>query len=84
MLLQHAFRLGIFSSATERTVSAVIPMLHATAGDGPQLFDPTLVLHRAHTQAAPSHHIAAGGKAWDNGQTPVALVQQVAPRASAG
>ena len=46
---QGAFRLGIFSSATERTVAAVVPMLEAAAaavgGAGAQLFaDQRLVL----------------------------------------
>lgn len=50
---QGAFRLGVFSSATQRTVSAVLPMLEAAAvaGGGPSapLFsDQRLVLPKCH------------------------------------
>ena len=63
---QAAFRLGVFSSASERTVSQVIPMLEAAAGPGPPLFDtPALVLTRAQTNPAPHEHVAGGGDPWD-------------------
>ncbi len=65
-LPQAAFRLGVFSSASERTVSQVIPMLEAAAGPGPLLFDtPALVLTRAQTDPAPPEHVAGGGDPWD-------------------
>lgn len=65
--MQGAFRLGIFSSASVRTVHSVLPMLRAAAGESPEpLFgDPSLIFHRGHTEAAPTSHIAAGGREWD-------------------
>ena len=64
--MQAKFKLGLYSSATDFTVKAVLPMLEEAAGDGPQLFqNPELVLHRGHTQLAPQHHIDSGGRNWD-------------------
>jgi hypothetical protein len=66
LVAQAFFRLGVFSSASERTVSQVIPMLEAAAGPGPPLFDTeALVLTRAHTNPAPRAHVLAGGDPWD-------------------
>lgn len=36
--VQDYFRLGIYSSASERTVYSVLPMLEAAAGPGDPLF----------------------------------------------
>eukprot|EP00884_Botryococcus_braunii_P016520 jgi/Botrbrau1/3551/Bobra.0078s0008.1 len=66
--LKGKFHLGIFSSASARTVKTVLPMLEKAAdmGDGGKLFDaPPLILCRHHTVPAPSHHIQAGGNHWD-------------------
>lgn len=62
--LQGLFRLGIFSSASDRTVNTVIPMLHDAIGQ-PAFKDRSLVLTRQKTEQAPVHHIANGGNAWD-------------------
>lgn len=46
--LQEHFRLGIFTSATVRTATEVLPKLEAAAGPGPLLFsDKSLLLHRS-------------------------------------
>ncbi|DBA99939.1 TPA: hypothetical protein ACH3X1_013819 [Trebouxia sp. C0004] len=64
--LQEHFRLGIFTSATQRTVGNVIPLLEQAAGPGTPLFaDPSLILHRSHTQKVSAGHVKAGGKEWD-------------------
>ena len=64
--LQDTFRLGIYSSATDFTVSKVVPLLEAAAGKGPALFtDERLILHRGHTQEASAEHKAGGGEEWD-------------------
>ena len=66
VIAQAYFRLGVFSSASERTVSQVIPMLEAAAGPGPPLFNTeALVLTRSHTRPAPRGHVLAGGDPWD-------------------
>jgi hypothetical protein len=63
---QESFRLGVFTSATERTTSAALDMLETAAGEGPPIFgDRRLVLHRAHTAPAGKRHVAAGGNPWD-------------------
>ena len=65
-VLQESFRLGIFTSASQRTVQAVIPMLEAAAGPGQRLFHrPELVLFRDHTNPAPASHVKSGGNYWD-------------------
>lgn len=63
--MQSHFRVGVFTSASKRTVQVAVAMLEEAAGVGPPLFDPKLVLHRVHTQPAPPEHIASGGKPWD-------------------
>ena len=46
--MQEHFRLGIFTSATQRTVGNVLPLLEQAAGPGTPLFaDPSLILHRS-------------------------------------
>ena len=66
LVAQALFRLGVFTSASERTVSEVIPMLEAAAGPGPPLFGTeALVLCRSHTDPAPAEHVRAGGDPWD-------------------
>lgn len=62
---QTKFRVGVFTSASKRTVSVAVDMLEKQAGEGPRIFDPALLLHRVHTEPAPQTHMAAGGKAWD-------------------
>ena len=45
--VQEHFRLGIFTSATQRTARGVVPQLEAAAGAGTPLFsDASLILHR--------------------------------------
>ncbi|KAL3138341.1 hypothetical protein ABBQ32_006145 [Trebouxia sp. C0010 RCD-2024] len=64
--LQEHFRLGIFTSATVRTATEVLPQLEAAAGPGPLLFsDKSLLLHRGHTAKASEEHVKAGGNKWD-------------------
>ena len=63
-LVQELFRLGVFTSASDRTVNSVIPMMHTAAGQ-PLFTDRQLVLTRSRTEKAPSHHIENGGNAWD-------------------
>lgn len=64
--LQEHFRLGIFTSATQRTLLNVVPLLEEAAGPGTPLFaDQSLILHRSHTVKASASHVAAGGKEWD-------------------
>jgi len=51
--LQERFRLGIYTSSSYHTVREVIPLLERAAGDGDPLFDdPSIVLHRGHTQVS--------------------------------
>lgn len=46
-VMQEVFRLGIFTSATQRTTRNVLPLLEQAAGPGPPLFsDASLILHR--------------------------------------
>ena len=46
--VQEHFRLGIFTSATQRTVGNVLPLLEQAAGPGTPLFaDSSLILHRS-------------------------------------
>lgn len=46
--VQEHFRLGIFTSATQRTARDVLPQLEAAAGPGIPLFsDSSLILHRS-------------------------------------
>lgn len=42
--------MGVFTSASKRTVDAALAVLEEAAGPGPRLFDRSLVLHRVHTQ----------------------------------
>ncbi|KAL0018993.1 hypothetical protein WJX79_001369 [Trebouxia sp. C0005] len=64
--LQEHFRLGIFTSATQRTVGNVLPLLERAAGPGTPLFaDPSLILHRSHTEKVSADHVKGGGKEWD-------------------
>lgn len=65
--LAERFRLGVFTSATIRTVTVAADMLEAAAGPGPPLFDRRFILHREHTlpMGDVGAHVAAGGKAWD-------------------
>ena len=59
-------RLGIFTSATVRTVATVRELLESAAGVPPGgLFEPQLVLYRDHTRPAPAEHVQAGGQKWD-------------------
>ena len=47
---QASFRLGVFTSASQRTARVALALLEAAAGPGPPLFaEPALVLHRSHT-----------------------------------
>lgn len=63
---QGLFNLGIYTSASLRTVNIVKDMLEAAAGPGPPLFgEQRLILYRVHTLAAPKDHILGGGKEWD-------------------
>ncbi len=65
---QDTFRIGIFSSASQRTVDTVVPLLEAAAREGQQLTSPDgvgwrrpprllqqklFVLSRTYTDAAP-------------------------------
>ena len=63
LLLQEHFRLGIFSSATERTVRVAVAKVEEAAGG--TLFDPALLLHRGHTKEVSTAHIEGGGNTWD-------------------
>lgn len=64
--LQEHFRLGIFTSATQRTVGNVLPLLEQAAGPGTPLFaDSSLILHRSHTEKVSADHVKGGGKEWD-------------------
>ncbi|KAL0051579.1 hypothetical protein WJX82_010299 [Trebouxia sp. C0006] len=64
--LQEHFRLGIFTSATQRTVGNVLPLLEQAASPGTTLFaDPSLILHRSHTEKVSAEHVKGGGKEWD-------------------
>lgn len=66
ILLQGHFHLGIYSSASPKTVADVREMLENAAGPGPPLFpDSALILHRKHTIDASVHHKRTGGRAWD-------------------
>ena len=61
--------LGIYSSASVRTVHSAIKMLEKAAGVGPgELFDRRVVLTRSFTAPAKQEHVEATGrefKAWD-------------------
>lgn len=51
LLVQHKFRLGIYSSASQHTVLGALETLEAAAAPGPSLFaEPSLILHRGHTR----------------------------------
>ena len=63
LLLQEHFRLGVFSSATERTVGVAVAKVEEAAGGN--LFDPALLLHRGHTKEVSMAHIEGGGNTWD-------------------
>lgn len=64
--MQGSFNLGIYTSASPRTVAQVRAMLEAAAGPGLPLFtQPNLILYRMHTIAATAEHLAGGGKEWD-------------------
>lgn len=57
----HPHRLGVFTSATVRTVETAVTMLEQEAGVGPgELFEYGLVLHRDHTQ-----RLEDGANHWD-------------------
>ncbi|KAL4452322.1 hypothetical protein ABPG75_007984 [Micractinium tetrahymenae] len=64
--LKEHFHVGMYSSASHKTVDTALALLEGAAGpgDGP-LFDHRLILHRSHTALAPLAHVEAGGKAWD-------------------
>lgn len=64
--LKEHFHIGIYTSASRKTVDTALQLLEAAAGpgDGP-LFDRRLTLHRSHTALAPLAHVEAGGKEWD-------------------
>jgi hypothetical protein len=53
--LQLFFRLGIFTSASIRTVGTVKVLIEKEAGV--PLFEPQLILSRNHTTPAPKHHV---------------------------
>ena len=58
--MQEHFRLGIFTSATQRTVGNVLPLLEQAAGPGTPLFaDSSLILHRFVGLLEPSHMFAS-------------------------
>ena len=64
--MQERFCLGIFSSASLRTVDAARGMLELAAGPGPPLFpEKLLTLHRVHTISTTVDHKLNGGKEWD-------------------
>jgi hypothetical protein len=65
--MQDTFRIGIFTSASSRTVETVVPMLENAAGSNgrPLLAEKDFILTRSHTVAAPSSHIKEGGNTWD-------------------
>lgn len=64
--LQGTFNLGIYTSASSRTVAEVRKLLEAAAGEGPPLFPlECLVLSRYHTMEASQEHKESGGKDWD-------------------
>lgn len=48
--VQSKFRMGVFTSASKKTVRVAVAMLEEAAGEGPPVFDPRLILHRVHTQ----------------------------------
>jgi hypothetical protein len=76
--LQAHYRIGMYSSASRKTVDTALQLLEAAAGPGPDaeaaqaaaaadgpLFERGLVLCRTHTMLASAAHVAAGGKEWD-------------------
>ena len=64
--MQAHFRLGMYSSASRKTVDTALQLLEAAAGPGAEpLFERGLVLCRTHTMLASAAHVAAGGKEWD-------------------
>ncbi|PRW56924.1 P-loop containing nucleoside triphosphate hydrolase [Chlorella sorokiniana] len=60
--LKEHYQLGIFSSASARTVDTALALLNEAAGPGAPLFDRRLVLNRSHTFLAP---LAVSKKEWD-------------------
>ena len=64
--MQDRFNLGIFSSASSKTVNVAREMLELAAGPGRPLFPKDiLILHRVHTISASVDHKLNGGKDWD-------------------
>ncbi len=65
--VQDTFRIGVFTSASVRTVQTVVPMLESAAGSNgrPLLAEKDFILTRGHTEAAPDSHIKGGGNTWD-------------------
>lgn len=63
---QDHFHIGMFSSASQKTVDTALALLEEAAGPAPhRLFDRRFVLHRSHTFLAPLAHVARSGKEWD-------------------
>ncbi|BDA48138.1 probable bifunctional polynucleotide phosphatase/kinase at N-terminal half [Coccomyxa sp. Obi] len=67
MRLHDTFRIGVFTSASLRTVQTVVPMLESAAGSTgrPLLAEKDFILTRSHTEAAPDLHVLGGGNKWD-------------------
>lgn len=64
--MQERFNLGIYSSATVKTVAAARELLEEAAGPGPPLFpEAAIILHRVHTISATVDQKLNSGKDWD-------------------